>query len=507
MNSAFQTILLVNIHKTFGPLQALAGVDFSLQAGEVHALLGENGAGKTTLMKILYGLIAPDRGEIRLGDKRVTMDTPAAAIRAGLGFVQQHFSLVESLAVAENVVLGRMEKFFYRPRRLAQEIQQFIDAAGFELDARAPVAELSVGEKQRVEIIKTLYRKAHFVLLDEPTSVLAPAEIETLFRLIARLREQGKGIVLITHKLQEALDLADRITVLRQGRRIRTLPRAEATLNKLAELMMGEKPRRETSPAGATIPDRPRQQEILQADNLVVLNDKKRPAVRQVSLRAGSHEIVGIAGVDGNGQRELAEALVHLRRVVSGRVRWHILAGSARCIDRRVLGYLPQDRAREGVVAEFTVAENAFLEISAAPEFRRYGFLRWKKIRRRAQRIVREFAVACDGPDQITAALSGGNQQKLLVGRVLSNRPVALVAVNPTWGVDIRASAAIRRELLRMRDRGGAIVLISTDLDEIYELCDRFYVMYRGRFVGEGTRATPLRQVGLWMAGMKGRAA
>jgi simple sugar transport system ATP-binding protein len=486
-------IRLQGIQKHFGLIPALAGVDLTLKAGEVHALLGENGAGKSTLMKILFGLYRPDAGAIYFDEQPVKIGSAAVAMQLGLGFVQQHFSLVDILTVAENIVLGTQPRFFYSPATLQQQIQTFIKINGFALEAATPVSELGVGEKQRVEIIKTLYRQAKFIIFDEPTSVLAPQEVETLFATIRRLQAEGKGIVFITHKLDEVLQISNRITILRDGKNVATLETRSATAENLAHTMIGEiippAESRDRKITGAP-------SVLLQTKNLQIQNDRRHLAVDDISFELAAGEILGVAGVDGSGQRELAEAIMGLRTVQAGVIQW-----KKKLFDRRRLGFIPPDRSSEAFVPDFSVAENFMLERSDDDEFRRAGFLAAAKINARVKTVIANFNVVCKGPEQKLRELSGGNQQKFLLGRVLSTNPEVLVAMNPTWGIDVAATAAIHARLRNMQNRGGAILLFSTDLEEIYALCDRFFVMHAGRLMGWATAATSATQVGLWMTG------
>ncbi len=530
-------IRLQGIQKHFGSIPALAGVDLTLKAGEVHALLGENGAGKSTLMKILFGLYRPDAGAIYFDEHPVKIGSAAVAMQLGLGFVQQHFSLVDILTVAENIVLGTQSRFFYSPATLQQQIQAFININGFALEAGTPVSELSVGEKQRVEIIKALYRQAKFIIFDEPTSVLAPQEVETLFATIRRLQAEGKGIVFITHKLDEVLQISNHITILRAGKNVAALDTRSATAEHLARLMIGEiiPP---VQPSGRKTTGAPAV--LLQAKNLQIQNDRGHLAVNDISFELTAGEILGVAGVDGSGQRELAEAIMGLRTVGSGMIQWKLsetasnsstsesaptdksgqriikalnplavfirwktffLKKKENLFDRRRLGFIPPDRSSEAFVADFSVAENFMLERSDDDEFHRAGFLAAAKINDRAKSVIANFNVVSKGPEQKLRELSGGNQQKFLLGRALSTNPEALVAMNPTWGVDVAATAAIHARLRNMQKRGGAILLFSTDLEEIYALCNRFFVMHTGRLMGWATAATSATQVGLWMTG------
>ena len=497
-SSGVQEIRLQAVTKHFGAIPALAGVDLTLKAGEVHALLGENGAGKSTLMKVLYGLYRPDAGTIYFDKHPVKISSSAVAMQHGLGFVQQHFSLIDTLTIAENIILGTPTRFFYSPTALQQQIQTFINAHGFALEAGTPVSELSVGEKQRVEIIKALYRQAKFIIFDEPTSVLAPQEVETLFTTIRRLQAEGKGIVFITHKLDEVLQISNRITILRAGKNVATLDTGSATVENLAEMMIGEIiPPAQSKPRdiiGA-------RSVLLQVQNLQIKNDRQQLVVNDIAFELAAGEILGIAGVDGSGQHELAEALMGLLQPGAGTVIWKIRNMTLRRLDRRRIAFIPPDRSSEAFVPDFSVAENFMLERSDDDEFRRAGLLAAANINFQAKTVIENFNVICKGPKQKLRELSGGNQQKFLLGRALSTNPEVLVAMNPTWGVDVAATAAIHTRLRNMQKRGGAILLFSTDLEEIYALCDRFFVMHAGRLMGWATAATSATQVGLWMTG------
>ncbi|MCG3118214.1 MAG: Galactose/methyl galactoside import ATP-binding protein MglA [bacterium] len=497
--SGVREIRLQGIQKHFGPISALAGVDLTLKAGEVQALLGENGAGKSTLMKILFGLYRPDAGAIYFDHQPAKINSSADAMQLGLGFVQQHFSLVEGLTVAENIVLGKLPSRFYEPRSLQQQVQNFINTNGFALDAAAPVRELSVGERQRVEIIKALYRQANFIIFDEPTSVLAPLEVETLFATIRQLQANGKGIIFITHKLDEVLQISNRITILRGGKNVATLETSAATAENLARLMIGE-----IAPPIAAVnhANKSKSAVVLQVANLQVRHERRHVTVHDISFELHAGEILGVAGVDGSGQRELAETIMGLRAPNAGTIVWNFHRDKAQSrLHRQRIGFVPPDRLTDAFVPEFSVAENLLLESSDNAQFRRAGFLAAAKVKRHAEKLIEDFNVVCKGPQQKLRELSGGNQQKLLLGRALGANPTALVAMNPTWGVDVAATAAIHQRLFDLRQRGGAVLLFSTDLDEIYALCDRFLVLHAGRVMGWATAATSTTQVGLWMTG------
>jgi simple sugar transport system ATP-binding protein len=482
-------------------------VDFDVRAGEVHTLFGENGAGKSTLMRVLYGFYKPDEGEIRLRGERVAITSPADAISRGIGMIHQHFMLVNTLTVAENVALGA------RSTRgpltdldvVSRRIGELSERYGLRVDPQAVIWQLSVGERQRVEIIKALYRDVSLLILDEPTAVLTPQEVEDLFAVLRQMVDDGRGLVFISHKIREVLELSNRITVLRNGRKIATVLPSEVTQHGLAEMMVGHElptlePLAETSHGDAR----------LRVRDLVVKGDRGVDAVRGLSLEVCDGEIVGIAGVSGNGQRELAEAIAGLRPVSGGSIDidGKPLVGLGPAAARRTgLGYVPEERMRDGVVPEFSVAENLILIDNAAPEYSRWGFLRAHAVRRRSEELVAEFDVKTPSLDTPVRNLSGGNIQKLILARELSARPRVLLAAQPTRGVDVGAAHYIHTRLTEQRDTGTAILIISEDLDEVLSLSDRVLVMYEGEVIAEvRPRETTREALGLMMAGMRGAA-
>ncbi|MDQ7064033.1 MAG: ABC transporter ATP-binding protein [candidate division KSB1 bacterium] len=494
MNVPVRHIHLQNIHKRFSAIRALRGVNLSLRTGEVHALLGQNGAGKSTLMKILYGLYQPDAGRILFDEQPVVIESPAQAIRLGLGFVQQHFSLVESLTVAENFALGALSERIYQPAALQTRIQEFIDARGMAIDAGARVADLSVGEKQRVEILKALYRQARFLILDEPTSVLSPAEIRNLFAELEALRRNDIGIVFISHKLAEVLEISDRITVLREGRAVGTTDADSSDAAALTAMMMGEA----QPPRKADKGPWPRSQAaktLLTVEHLQVRRDTGGLALQAISFELKAGEILGVAGVDGSGQQELVEAVLGLRAPARGRIRWP--GGSP-----PRMGLIPADRLRQGLVPEFSVAENLLLAHADDPGLKMGPFYAPRKIEQLARKTIAQFGIVCRDPHQPVQELSGGNQQKLLVARAVHGSPPVVVAVNPTWGLDVAAAAAVQQRLRDLCRRGSAVLLVSTDIDEIYALSRRFFVLYNGRLMGWADPSTSIETVGRWMVGM-----
>jgi ABC-type uncharacterized transport system ATPase subunit len=490
------------IRKEFPGVVANDDVSLEVRRGEVHALLGENGAGKSTLMNILYGLYRPDGGEIRLNGRRISFASARDAIRAGIGMVHQHFMLIPVMTVAENIVLGTEPRsgVFLDERGAEQRVRELSEQFGLAVDPAALVSEISVGQQQRVEILKALYRGADLLILDEPTAVLTPQEAGELFSIIRSLQADGKSIIFISHKLGEVLEIADRITVLRRGKMIETVPREGASEESLARAMVGREVllRVEKTPAH---PD----EALLEVDDLWVRDDRGIEKVRGVSLGVRAGEIVGIAGVDGNGQTELVEALTGLRRPERGsiRVAGHKLehADARKALDSGV-GHIPEDRQRRGLVLEFSIAENVALHDYAKPPDSRWGWLFPARMVERAKRLIREFDVRGGGPFTAAGALSGGNQQKLVAAREIARDPKVLVAAQPTRGLDVGAIEYLHRRLVDERTRGRAILLVSLELDEILSLSDRILVLYEGEIVGvhEGGAASE-DQIGLEMLG------
>ncbi|MCS7078625.1 MAG: ABC transporter ATP-binding protein [Chloracidobacterium sp.] len=482
---------LHDIAKRYGHVRALDGVSLVIKPGRIHGLLGENGAGKSTLMNILFGATRPDRGRIARDGQWMMFASSRDAIAAGVGLVHQHFHLVESFTIRENVLLGDVRPDEARLRAAAARL-------GLADSLNTVVGRLPVGVRQRVEILKALYRQATLLLLDEPTAALTPPEVETLFAFVRELRAAGASVVFITHKLREALELCDTITVLRQGRVTATYGAAEATPDDLAAAMVGGRAAEPATELAAAPGDEIR----LRVESLVVESDAG-PGVRGASFEVRAGEIFGVAGVDGNGQTELAEALVGLRSA-SGRV-WldNALAPTGRRARMAAgLHYIPSDRRRAGLALHLSVAENAILGDETSPAWRRWGWrLDGRAIQRHAAALTERFAIRAPGASSPVAALSGGNQQKLLAARELARRPRVLVAVNPTWGVDIAAVAAIHRALRAACAEGLSLVLISNELDEILSLSHRFVVIHRGRLSCALTPDAPLTLIGRLMAG------
>jgi general nucleoside transport system ATP-binding protein len=493
---------LRGITKQFPGVLANDHIDFDLRRGEVHALLGENGAGKSTLVNVLYGLYHPDEGEIRVKGEAVRMHSPRDAIKHGIGMVHQHFMLIPVMTVAENVVLASEPtkgSVLLDYDAAAKRVADVSAAFGFAIDPRARVESITVGQQQRVEIMKALYRNADILILDEPTAVLTPQEATQLFEIIRTLTREGISVIFITHKLNEVLEIADRITVLRRGKRIDTLPREGATESGLARLMVG----RDVLLRVEKVPSNPADPQLV-VENLKVLDDRGLEAVRDVTLEARSGEIVGIAGVDGNGQAELIEALTGLRHAASGRVLVagsDVTSASARKVLDLGLGHVPEDRHRRGLVLEFTLAENLGLHDYRKEPNSRFGWLFPNRLIRWARRLLQQFDVRGGGPETRASALSGGNQQKVVLAREIARDPGVLIAAQPTRGLDVGAIEFVHQRLVEARDRGKAVLLVSLEIEEILSLSDRIVVIYEGRIVAEFGPDVSEEDLGIAMTG------
>ena len=497
--------------KRFPGVLANDRVDFAVERGEVHALLGENGAGKSTLMNVLYGLYHPDDGQILVNGQTVRFRDPNDAIAHGIGMVHQHFMLIPVFSVAENITLGVEsvkpgQKFLGRLARLdtrnpAQRIRQLSQQYGLAVDPEARVGDLPVGAQQRVEIIKALYRRADILILDEPTAVLTPQEADELFDIIRSLTQQGVSVIFISHKLNEVLEIADRISVMHLGRMVGTVLPQDATQQSLAEMMVGRKVILQVEKG----PARPGEV-VLQIDGLRVKDDRNHMAVDGVDLTVREGEIVGIAGVQGNGQTELVEALTGLRPVASGRVRLlgrPIDHATPRDIIESGVGHIPEDRQKFGLVLAYPLAHNLVLSTYYKPPFARGVVLNEPAIAERADRLIREFDIRT--PSAVVAAdtLSGGNKQKAILAREMSRPIKMLFAAQPTRGLDVGSIEFVHNRIVQARDRGVGVLLVSAELDEILSLSDRVAVMYKGRIIAvlpveEATR----ERVGLLMAGV-----
>jgi general nucleoside transport system ATP-binding protein len=495
------------IRKEFPGVVANDDVSLAIRRGEVHALLGENGAGKSTLMNILYGLYRPDAGEILLHGERVSFSSARDAIQAGIGMVHQHFMLIPVMTVAENIVLGvePREGILLDERGAERRVRELSERFGLAVSPSALVSDITVGQEQRVEILKALYRGADVLILDEPTAVLTPQEAHELFGIIRSLQADGKSIVFISHKLNEVLEIADRITVLRRGKTIETVPREGATEASLARAMVGREVLLRVEKAPAQPGD-----VLLSVEDLHVVDDRGIPKVRGVSFDVRAGEIVGIAGVDGNGQTELIDAITGLQKVGAGSVSVagrELADATAREMLDAGVGHIPEDRQRRGLVLEFSIAENIALHDYAKPPDAKWGWIFPSRMVQLAARLIRDFDVRGGGPLTRAGGLSGGNQQKVVAAREIARDPKVLIAAQPTRGLDVGAIEYLHRRLVEERDKGRAILLVSLELEEIFSLSDRILVIYEGQIVGEHTGEVSEQELGLEMLGGKDRAA
>ena len=495
------------VRKEFPGIVANDDVSLDVRRGEVHALLGENGAGKSTLMNILYGLYKADAGEIRLSGKPVVFNSARDAIEAGIGMVHQHFMLIPVMTVAENIVLGTepvRDGIFLDESGAEARVKEISEQFGLLVDPGALVSEITVGQEQRVEILKALYRGADLLILDEPTAVLTPQEAGELFEIIRSLKADGKSIIFITHKLNEVLEIADRITVLRRGKKVETVPREGATEESLARAMVGREVLLRVEKAQAQPGD-----VLLAISDLHVLDDRGIPKVRGVSFDVRAGEIVGIAGVDGNGQTELIDAITGLRKAESGSIAVagvEVTHPSARRMLDVGVGHIPEDRQRRGLVLEFSISENIALHDYAIPPDAKWGWLFPARMIDRARRLIKEFDVRGGGPLTRAGGLSGGNQQKVVAAREIARDPKVLIAAQPTRGLDVGAIEYLHRRLVAERDEGRAVLLVSLELDEILSLADRTLVIYEGEIVGDHTGEVSEEEVGLEMLGGREKA-
>ncbi len=501
MSDAVPPLLtLREITKTFPGVVANDRVTLDVRAGEIHALLGENGAGKTTLMNILYGILQPDAGEIVLRGQPVRVRSPADAIALGLGMVPQHFLLVRRHTVAENIALALPTTPFLSPARHAERRMRAVGARyGLPVDPRTPVWQLSVSEQQRVEILKALLRGAQILILDEPTSVLTPQEVMFLCAVLRKMKADGHAVIFITHKLDEVFAVADRVTVLRKGRVVGTVEITSADRHGLARMMVGRDVEFALPPRAPSTGT-----EALSVTELWVPGDRGAPAVRGVSFTVRTGEIFGIAGVAGNGQRELVEALTGLRTPQRGRVAVlgrDITGRTAQAIYAAGLAHVPEERIRMGIVGTMTVAENLILRRYRYPPFARGPLLDYEAAQRFARELILEYNIATPSPRTLVKSLSGGNIQRLILARELSAQPALIVAAHPTYGLDISATEQIHRLLLQRRDGGASVLLVSEDLEEILTLSDRVGVMFDGELVGVVPAGTDREAIGLMMTG------
>ncbi|MEC4813730.1 MAG: ABC transporter ATP-binding protein [Scytonema sp. PMC 1069.18] len=522
---------LENITKSFGSFISNNNISFSVEAGKIHAILGENGAGKTTLMNIISGLYQPDNGKIYIQDKLVTISSSQEAIQLGIGMIHQHFMLVPQLTVTENIILGRNNKLHLNLSQKQQEIAALSQTYGLEVNPSAKVADLPVGTQQRVEILKVLYRKARLLILDEPTAVLTRPEVVSLIKILRQLAAAGNTIIFIGHKLDEIINLCDTVTVLRKGKVIATTTK-ETTPKELAELMVGREVSLQLNKSPTLAGD-----VVLSVQNLYVEDDRGVSAVNDVSFELREGEILGLAGVDGNGQRELADSICGLRNVKRGKIEMYpspnsslqeqyssvkhkretrflgetgFLTPQSSLTDsypqgrkgNRIVGYIPEDRQKMGLVLQSKISQNLILKVFKNLPFCRRALLQQESINNNAMSAMEEFDIRTTGVGVKVSQLSGGNQQKVVLARELAGKPALIVAMQPTRGLDVGAMEAVQLRLLAERERGAAILYISTELEEIMAMSDRIAVIYRGEFVGVlDAQTATVEEIGLLMGG------
>ena len=501
-NNDQPVVRLSSVTKGFLDVTANKDVSFSLYPGEICALLGENGAGKTTLMNILFGYYTCDEGEIFIKGKRADLSSPKDAISRGVGMIHQHFALVPSQTVLENIVVGADSGIFLNLKSARRRLLGLQERFGLKIDPEARVWTLSVGEQQKVEILKALYRDVDILIMDEPTAVLAPAEISELFNTLRSLVQEGRSVVFISHKLNEVMDISDRIVVLRNGRVVAERRTAETSARELANLMVGRElleiiEKKELAAAEA----------VLRIKSLSALNDKNLAALKSVDLTVRRNEILGMAGISGNGQKELSEVLFGMRAPIGGSIQISdrpLKFGSPAASIKSNMGRIPEDRIDTGLLMDLSVEENLILENHSSGDLQRYGLMRSKEIQQFSDDLIDRYNIKTAGRDAVTKSLSGGNLQKVMLARELAGEPSLIIASQPTRGLDVGAMEYIHQRLLQERERGAGILLISEDLDEILALSDRIVVLFEGEIMGESPGATASReQIGLWMSGVK----
>jgi simple sugar transport system ATP-binding protein len=497
-------VRLSGITKRFLDVTASDNITFDLYPGEVCALLGENGAGKTTLMNILFGYYTCDEGEIFIKGEKVNLSAPKDAILRGVMMIHQHFALVQSQTVLENIIIGTGsgKSIFLDLKSARRKLLALQQRFGLQIDPDARIWTLSVGEQQKVEILKALYRDVDILIMDEPTAVLAPAETEDLFKTLRSLVKEGRSVVFISHKLNEVMDISDRIVVLRAGQVVAQRKACETNARELANLMVGREllqsiEKKKIEPG----------QPVLEIENLNALNDKKISALKDLNLVVRQSEIIGMAGISGNGQRELAEILFGLREPTAGSVKVNgqrLKLGSPASAIGLKMGRIPEDRIDTGLMMDLSVEENMILELHTSTEFQRFGLMKSGRIRRFSDDLITAYGIKTAGREAVTKSLSGGNLQKVMLARELAGRPAVIVAAQPTRGLDVGAMEYIHQRILQERARGAGILLISEDLDEVFNLSDRIVVLYEGEVMGESRCQDASReQVGLWMSGVR----
>ncbi|MEK5206629.1 nucleoside ABC transporter ATP-binding protein [Psychrobacillus psychrotolerans] len=497
-------IEMLGIRKEFGSFVANDNITLQLKKGEIHALLGENGAGKSTLMNVLFGLYQPEAGEIKVKGKTVKVTDPNVANDLGIGMVHQHFMLVENFTVTENIILGNelTKAGMVNIKDAAKKIQKLSEMYGLDVDPNAKIEDISVGMQQRVEILKTLYRGADILIFDEPTASLTPQEINELIQIMKRLIQEGKSIILITHKLKEIMDVSDRVTVIRKGEGIGTVITAETNPNELASLMVGRQVEFKTVKSEANPTD-----DTLVVKDLVVADYRGIDKVKGLNLTVRKGEILGIAGIDGNGQSELIEAITGLRKAKAGSVSINgkdITNKKPRKITEAGVGHIPQDRHKHGLVLDFSIGHNIALQTYYQKPISKSGIMNYKKVSELAQKVINDFDVRTQGEHTPARALSGGNQQKAIIGREVLRDPDLLIAALPTRGLDVGAIEFIHQRLIEQRDNGKAVLLLSFELDEVMNVSDRIAVIYDGQIVDTLLpKETSEQELGLLMAGQK----
>lgn len=493
---------MVGVTKEFPGVVANDHISLEICKGEVHGLLGENGAGKTTLMKILYGMLQPDTGQILVNGKQVRITSPKIAVENGIGMVHQHFMLMENLSVLENVILG-LEDDHSPLLNLDSARNRFVELSkqyDLDLDPSAKIWQIPVGMQQWLEILKLLYRDVNILILDEPTAVLAPSQVTKLFEIIRKLVSEGRSVIFISHKMEEVKEITDRVTVLRDGKVVGTVKTSDASSAELAAMMVG----RDVSLDRRERPEFQERKAVLKVEAASCLNERNILALNELTLTVHSGEIVGIAGVDGNGQRELAEAIAGLCPLKSGKI-WiegHLVKGVVQ--DTTLLGYIPEDRHKSGLVISFNVAENLIIKKFSTAPFQKNGFLHWKVINQEAEQLITQCGIKASNSLEPVRNLSGGNQQKVVLAREISAKPALLVAVQPTRGLDMGAVEGIHQSLLEERNRGAAVLFVSTELSEVMALSDRIIVLSKGQIMGElDGKTADVKLIGEMMLGRK----
>ncbi len=504
VNNDQPVVRMSSVTKRFLDVTANKDVSFDLYAGEICALLGENGAGKTTLMNILFGYYTCDEGEIFIKGEKADLSSPKNAISRGVGMIHQHFALVPSQTVLENIIVGADsgKGIFLDLKSARQGLLELQERFGLQIDPEARVWTLSVGEQQKVEILKALYRDVDILIMDEPTAVLAPAETADLFNTLRSLVKEGRSVVFISHKLNEVMDISDRIVVLRNGQVVAERRTAETNARELANLMVGrellENIEKKELPPG---------EPVLKIKNLNALNDKKLAALKNLDLIVRQNEILGMAGISGNGQKELCEVLFGIRPPTDGKIQINdkpLKFGSPTASIKSNMGRIPEDRIDTGLLMDLSVEENLILENHSSADFHRYGLMKSQKIHQYSDDLIKRYGIKTAGRDAVTKSLSGGNLQKVMLARELAGEPSLIIASQPTRGLDVGAMEYIHQRILQERERGAGILLFSEDLDEIFALSDRIVVLFEGEIMGDAPGATASReQIGLWMSGVK----